>query len=1206
MSQATYTANRIKSDNALILACTGLSALADLVVCILLLAGGFSFLYLIFPLLLLLADLVFAVSAAFTNFRFRYAKKHIAFYALTVIVCATLTLFVDLGSGVFVSMGAAPGGKIVATAAVSALWIVLHVFACVSVVVSYYFAAKVKRPFKGFGALAVAGILAVVTLTYAVVILQNGFFGQGGERVLQYAYDAVTDGYVVTGVLDGKGDTVVLSDTFDGKKVTKLDCDVFLAKGVKNVYVRVPSDIELQNVEQLAKVSSALNLFSQKDEINAFKNRFHAMAKSMQIEQIHGFADNFYPELADENEIYVSFDYESWAYEHFDDNLLYVWFGQKGQAFDFSAYEEEYPYLARWEPTDDNFNWSEQHNDGYQMKKIATSDGLQMGVTLNESVKNVDVTFEKIYHVVVGNDNDELFEYQGPKSTVIGGETRQYRYATVSTAEALLSELNQAVRAGFGLGWKNVAGEPVERLADAFGSDKTVTVTPEWSMKLPSVSVSSSLPSNRAVYGSPVTLTASAQFDGPTPVYAYQWKREGVAVGDGKGVCYMEHPTPSESGRYEVTVTASYPTESSLTSASTAGVAVVIDKKPLSFEWSHAQDLTYNGEDYPITCKATDGQAVGGDVLGFTHTYPTVRGAGTFVSNVKLDAATAAKYSVDGNTSSYVITVKKRPITVTWQIESYVYDGQKHQPVITAVSNAVDDLDNAFTYAIAEQTAEGKSLGIDAGSYIVTATIANSNYEFQNQSNRSQVYAITQRELALTDSNWSNLSLVYNGREQKPTVTAKGVGNADIQINVSGGQTNCGEYTATAGFVKTADDRNYRLTGATKTFVITPMTVEVVWSNTTLVYTGKSQAPAAAAKGAGDVSLKMAVSGEKTNAGAGYEAIASLAEALDIQNYELTNETVTFAIGKLSVSPVWSNTSLVYDGNQQLPTVRVTGVDGDIIVSVTGQAVDAGTYVAAVELSDPNDRNNYELTGATSSGYSIAKRKLTPVWGSTSFVYNAQEQAPVATAQGVRGEALNLTVSGAQTNAGSYKATVSFADEKDRKNYDWTDAQIDFVIAKRDLTVTFENVTKTYDKQTIASFIYAVEGLQGSEQFEDLFAESRNEASDKVNVGEYEIKCAFAAKSMGANYNLKVVSGKLVIQAVKLTLTWENGVATFDESQIMEGDVVTVTYAYSQGGTPLAQKPTAAGSYEVKATSANANYTFENAVSTLVIEQPQA
>src|SRR5204863_389232 len=150
----------------------------------------------------------------------------------------------------------------------------------------------------------------------------------------------------------------------------------------------------------------------------------------------------------------------------------------------------------------------------------------------------------------------------------------------------------------------------------------------------------------------------------------------------------------------------------------------------------------------------------------------------------------------------------------------------------------------------------------NAGSYAVTATIADPNYTEP----ASGAYVNTKAAATVT---LSKLTQGYTGSALTPTATT---GPAGLAVTWTGApQTNAGSYAVTA----TIADANY--TGAASgTFDVTKATATVTLSNLTQGYTGLALTPTATTGPAG---LAVTWTGApQTNAGS-YAVTATIADA---------------------------------------------------------------------------------------------------------------------------------------------------------------------------------------------------------------------------------------------------------------------------------------------------------------------------------------
>lgn len=185
----------------------------------------------------------------------------------------------------------------------------------------------------------------------------------------------------------------------------------------------------------------------------------------------------------------------------------------------------------------------------------------------------------------------------------------------------------------------------------------------------------------------------------------------------------------------------------------------------------------------------------------------------------------------------------------------------------------------------------------------------------------------------------------------------------------------------------------------------------------------------------------------------------------DAQYYEFAegsqSGTTTANINPKEVSLTWSNTTLTYNGSEQVATAEAEGlISGDACtVTVSGAKTNAGNYTAtATGLSN----DNYKLPESVTNEFVIAAKKgvkVTITENSLTATYNTAEQKVEGYTVSIDDE-LNIysesdfsfngdsTVSG--TNAGTYPMELSAADFSNlNANY----ADVEFVIVDGALTI---------------------------------------------------------------------------------------------------------------------------------------------------------
>lgn len=189
---------------------------------------------------------------------------------------------------------------------------------------------------------------------------------------------------------------------------------------------------------------------------------------------------------------------------------------------------------------------------------------------------------------------------------------------------------------------------------------------------------------------------------------------------------------------------------------------------------------------------------------------------------------------------------------------------------------------------------------------------------------------------------------------EDPTVVTV---DGNIVRIVGAGKTN---ITVTVDQNDTNEEKTVKIS-----VTISPKALTIGWDEETLSleYNGEAQAPEVLVEGILEKdqdTVKVTVSGEQTNAGTGYVAVASVNSG----NYVIDEEDATqnFEIAPKPIELVWSNTEFVYDGTEKKPSASVKA--GELCgsdkcnVIVTGVQTDAGKHTAYASLDD----GNYEIS----------------------------------------------------------------------------------------------------------------------------------------------------------------------------------------------------------------------------------------------------
>lgn len=173
------------------------------------------------------------------------------------------------------------------------------------------------------------------------------------------------------------------------------------------------------------------------------------------------------------------------------------------------------------------------------------------------------------------------------------------------------------------------------------------------------------------------------------------------------------------------------------------------------------------------------------------------------------------------------------------------------------------------------------------------------------------------------------------------------------------------------------------------------------------------------------------------------------------------SKTAQITINPRLSTVIWGESSLIYNGQPQVPTASARGVGSYYLpLEITGHETETGTgYTAYASTND----GNYTLTNA-SVQFEITPMELDVDWsGSPSrFIYNGQPQAPIATATGVDGP-VELIILGAETNVneGGYTATATVADPNYKLNR--LSSSTRFYIDPLEVSIVWESTSLIYN-----------------------------------------------------------------------------------------------------------------------------------------------
>ena len=483
-----------------------------------------------------------------------------------------------------------------------------------------------------------------------------------------------------------------------------------------------------------------------------------------------------------------------------------------------------------------------------------------------------------------------------------------------------------------------------------------------------------------------------------------------------------------------------------------------IEKGTASLEVEIA-DWTYGGEPSKPVISGVPG---GGDALveykkvnakNKEYTEEVPKDAGVY--NIRVSLPDDDNYEA----VSVVDTFTINPIVakLEWGDDDFDYTGYDQCPEAT-VSNLIAG-DKCKVTVMGAAT--------EAGLHIATATkLSNSNYVLPEGEDAEWIFYIEKAvpELEISMSGWT-----YGEKANSPKIVNNPSGGMvtysyasfdslvayaaalivpeEVDYTLDEIPTDAGYYIVKA---ESAETSNYATGADYEGFVVKKLVAELDWSGYSVVYTGNAQIPTCEVTNLVDGDeCDVTVEGSQTEVG----SYTVQATELSNDNYKLPG-TVTqdFVIAKDTPEFIVSLTGWTYGGEENEPaiegytgetepdftyyndeecTMPTTNEDGAWIEG--GVPGYAGTYYVKAEVDETDHFNHQEDVAE----FTIEKRQLGVEWSENEFVYNGKEQAPVAVATNVaEGDTVELQVDGAQKNAGSYEANISFMPgAENRHNY---------------------------------------------------------------------------------------------------------------------------------------------------------------------------
>ena len=432
----------------------------------------------------------------------------------------------------------------------------------------------------------------------------------------------------------------------------------------------------------------------------------------------------------------------------------------------------------------------------------------------------------------------------------------------------------------------------------------------------------------------------------------------------------------------------------------------------------------------------------------------------------------------------------------------------------------------------------------------------------------------------------SGFSTIYNGKFQSydsliPRVV--GLDGIPLEIKATGGGVNAGKYDISIDF--STDSSDYLIPESRViTMTIIPANAEIIWSNLSFTYDGRSKAPTAYYTDVNGARVYPTVTGAATNAGTGYTATV----ALNDPNYNFTGTSIGYEIKKADYDlsgVIWSKDSFVYDGTKK--SISASGLPAGIsVIGYTGdRGTDAGRYTAVAILDW--DERNYNPPSPLTHSWEIAKADydMSGVdFKAESFVFDGNMHYPSLVGimpTGHDGIQLEYSFSAGACHVSDGKVSVIISFKTDSKNYNIPPERHSAVsITPLGLEITWGNLSLPYN---------------GSQQAPEAYSEHCviKVEGHKTTVGKY------TATATTDNTDYYIKNDKTEYSIIRAENYWTESPAAstcFEGKEIIIkgssrfGELSYTFYSDPEGKNEIS-KPTVCGKYYVRISAReNENY----------------
>ncbi|MBO5142888.1 MAG: hypothetical protein J6C46_07860, partial [Clostridia bacterium] len=408
------------------------------------------------------------------------------------------------------------------------------------------------------------------------------------------------------------------------------------------------------------------------------------------------------------------------------------------------------------------------------------------------------------------------------------------------------------------------------------------------------------------------------------------------------GTYSSTNPTYTNAGTYTTWYKVTKAGYTTVTGSKTISISKAIVTVP-----SSPEEKTFNGASQPCGITTPTNASV---VTASSTTSAT--NAGTYKVVYELNSTSNYQWN-DGTTVNKEVswTINKYNLSnaTIASVSAQTYTGNQIKPTPTVTvpipsgsSTTVTTTDFDYSYS--------NNVNVGEATITITAKTTSKNYT----GSKSKKFEISARSVAGGTITLIPSTCVYDGTAKEPTVTlqvnGKTLSKGTEYIVAYENNINVGTATVTI-----TGNGNYSGI-ATKTFTITNASLDVNASGYTGTYDGAAHGITVEVTGVTGASITYATTQNGTysttkptytDAGT-YTVYYKVTKA----NYSEVTGSKTVTINRKEIKVDWSNTQLVYNGKEQLPTAKAeSGVAGETINLIVERAqINVGQYVAVAKI----------------------------------------------------------------------------------------------------------------------------------------------------------------------------------------------------------------------------------------------------------------